>query len=130
MSISHDSQRELVLYPQKSMPNQLPNFTRFASLRKLMITGAASLGSTLALSLSHDSQIELVLYPQKSMRDQLSNVTSFAYLRKAMINGRAADVLRPASGLSNFLLSTSVYAGHHAFAARRTCGRRSRRMAP
>eukprot|EP00964_Phaeocystis_antarctica_P140111 scaffold104903_cov34-Phaeocystis_antarctica.AAC.1 len=26
MSILHDSQRELVLYPQKSMPNQLPNF--------------------------------------------------------------------------------------------------------
>ena len=41
-TISHDSQRELVLYPQKSMPNQLPNFTRFASLRKLMITGAAT----------------------------------------------------------------------------------------
>ena len=155
MSISHDSQRELVLYPQKSMPNQLPNFTRFASLRKLMITGAATdvlrpvcglsafialaarvdadhhafaartlfelaprLGSALALSLSHDSQIELVLYPQKSMRDQLSNVTSFAYLRKAMITGAAADVRRPASGLSNFLLSTSVYADLHALAAR------------
>ena len=35
-----------------------------------------------------------------------------------MITGAAADVLRPASGLSNFLLSTSVYADRHALAAR------------
>ena len=76
---------------------------------------APRLGSALAL---FHSQIELVLYPQKSMRDQLSNVTSFAYLRKFMITGAAADVLRPASVLSDFLLSTSVYADRHALAAR------------
>ena len=35
---SHDSQMELVLYPQKSMRDQLSNVTIFACLRKLRST--------------------------------------------------------------------------------------------
>ena len=115
-SPSHDSQIELVLYPQKSMRNQLSNVTSLAYLRKLMITGAAA---DVLRPPSHDSQIELVLYPQKSMHNQLSNVTRLAYLRKLMITGAAADVLRPASVLSDFFASQRVHAfDHHALAAR------------
>ena len=38
LSLSHDSQIELVLYPQKSMRDQLSNVTIFACLRKLRST--------------------------------------------------------------------------------------------
>ena len=42
LSSSHDSQIEIVLYPQKSMRSQLSNITSFDYLRKLMTTGAAA----------------------------------------------------------------------------------------
>ena len=109
-----------------AFPNELPYVSPdpVVSTSNYMDSSVCSDSSTTTspswcASPSHDSQIELVLYPQKSMRNQLSNVTSLAYLRKLMITGAAADVLRPASVLSDFFASQRVNAfDHHALAAR------------